>query len=162
MAITADRLPTPASTTTATVGKDFLIYVNTGTSEADAKWTVVGGQRNSKLSLKADEVDVSDKTSGGWGAKLAGTRQWSFELSGLVMLNDDGVSALQALFLAGKLAHVKFEYPDKKYQVGWAAITDFSFDTPHDGAATLTGTLSGNGPLSDIIDPSSASGGTSE
>lgn len=160
MAITVADLPTPSSTSSATVGKDFLIYVNTGKTEAAPTWTVVGGQRNSKLNLTADEIDVSDKTTGGWGAKLAGTRNWSFELSGLVMLNDDGVAALQGLFMAGKLAHVKFEYPDKSYQTGWAAITNFSYDTPHDGAATLSGTLSGNGALSDVTPASTEGSGT--
>ena len=30
----------------ATVGKDYLIYLNTGTSEATPTWTLLGGQRS--------------------------------------------------------------------------------------------------------------------
>ena len=42
MAIT--QLPENPSQSTATVGKDYLLYVDTGTSN-EPKWTVVGGQR---------------------------------------------------------------------------------------------------------------------
>ena len=63
------------------------------------------------------------------------------------MLNDDGVDALNAAFDASKMVDVCLEYPDKTFQRGWAAITEFDLDNPHNGAATLTGKLEGNGPL---------------
>jgi TP901-1 family phage major tail protein len=150
MTITADKLPTNPNTSTATVGKDFLLLVNTGTDYATPTWTPVGGQRNSKLSQKADEIDVTDKTTGGWAAKLAGIKTWNIDLSGLVMLNNDGCTALGVAFRAGKTVDVKFQYPDKTFQRGWAAVTEYSYDVPHDGAAQLSGTLAGNGELSDI------------
>lgn len=148
MPITAANLPENPNKTTATVGKDYLLRVNTGTYAKPA-WTLVGGQRNSKLSQKADEIDVSDKTTGGWKAKLPGLKEWSIDLSGLVMLNDDGVDALNVAFNAGKMVDIRFEYPDSSYRRGWAAVTSFEYDVPHDGAATLSGTLAGNGPLSE-------------
>ena len=123
--------------------------VNKGTYAVPA-WTVVGGQRNSKLTEKADSIDVSDKSTGGWSSKLAGLKSWSIDLSGLVMLNDEGVDVLEVAFRAGMTVDVKLQYPDKSYQRGWAAITEFSKDVPHDGAATLSGTLEGNGPISEV------------
>lgn len=147
MAITADSLPENPNKTQATVGKDYFLKVNTGTYESPT-WTLVGGQRNSKLGKKADSIDVSDKTTGGWSAKMPGLKSWTIDLSGLVMLNDDGVDALNAAFDASKMVDVRLEYPDKTFQRGWAAITEFDLDNPHNGAATLTGKLEGNGPLS--------------
>ena len=34
--------------------------------------------------------------------------------------------------------------------MGWASLTECSLSTPHDDVATLKGTLSGAGPLSDL------------
>ena len=140
--------PINPSPSNATVGKDYLLLVNTGTVETPV-WTLIGGQRGSSLSRKADSVDTSHKTSGGWTSKKAGLRSWSIDLSGLVLLNDPGIEALEQAFTAGQEVNLKFQYPDATYRTGWAAITDFSFENPHDGAATLKGSLEGNGALSD-------------
>ena len=151
MPIKAENLPVNPNISTATVGKDYLLLINTGTF-ASPTWTVVGGQRNSKLTEKADSIDVSDKATDGWSSKLAGMKSW------LVMLNDAGVEALEVAFRAGKTVDVKLQYPDKSYQRGWAAVTEFSKDVPHDGAATLSGTLDGNGPISEVTKASGAGG----
>ena len=145
----AVTLPDNPSTSTASVGKDFLLYINTGTV-AVPDWTLIGGQRNSSLNRSADSIDVSHKTSGGWKSTMAGLRSWGIDLDGLVLLQDEGLEALELAFNTSKNVHVKFEYPDGKFRTGWAAVTDFSLDTPHDGEASLKGTLEGNGPLSDL------------
>lgn len=148
----AVTLPDNPSTSSATVGKDYLLYVNTGTA-TEPVWTLIGGQRGSSLSRSADSIDTSHKTSGGWKSSLAGLRGWSIDLDGLVLLNDTGIEALETAFNAGKQVNVKFEYPDGKYRSGWAAITDLSIETPHDGEASLSGTIEGNGALSDLTEP---------
>ena len=145
-------LPTNPSPSNASVGKDFLLSINTGTIEIPT-WTLIGGQRNSSLGRQADEIDVSHKTSGGWKSTKAGLRSWSIDLDGLVLLADAGVQALEQAFNEGKEVHLKFEYPDYSYRTGWAAITELSIDTPHDGEASIKGTLNGNGPLSDLQQP---------
>lgn len=146
----AVNLPVNPSPSSASVGKDFLLYVNT--NDTTPVWTLIGGQRSSNLSRTADSIDTSHKTSGGWKSSKAGLRGWSIDLDGLVLLQDEGLQALEAAFDQGLEVNVKFEYPDKKYRTGWAAITDLSIDTPHDGEASVSGTLEGNGPLSDLIE----------
>ena len=84
MPIKPENLPVNPNISTATVGKDYLLMINTGTFAVPV-WTVVGGQRNSKLTEKADSIDVSDKATDGWSSKLAGMKSWSIDLSGLVM-----------------------------------------------------------------------------
>ena len=74
------------ATSTATAGKDYLIYLNTGATEAAPTWTLLGGQRSGDLNREADEIDASHKCS---------------------------------------------------------------LSTPHDDVATLKGTISGDGPLSE-------------
>lgn len=134
---------------TATAGKDYLIYLNTGTTEAAQTWTLLGGQRSGDLNREADEIDASHKTSGGWKSTLPGLRSWSIDLETVYLAGDAGAKFLEAAFLAGKQVHVKFEYPDKSFVTGWGSITECSLSTPHDDVATLKGTISGDGPLSE-------------
>lgn len=137
------------ATSTATAGKDYLIYLNTGTTEAAPTWTLLGGQRSGDLNREADEIDASHKTSGGWKSTLLGLRSWSIDLETVYLAGDTGAKFLEAAFLAGKQVHVKFEYPDKSFVTGWGSITECSLSTPHDDVATLKGTISGDGPLSE-------------
>lgn len=137
------------ATSTATAGKDYLIYLNTGTTEAAPTWTLLGGQRSGDLNREADEIDASHKTSGGWKSTLPGLRSWSIDLETVYLAGDAGAKFLEAAFLAGKQVHVKFEYPDKSFVTGWGSITECSLSTPHDDVATLKGTISGDGPLSE-------------
>lgn len=137
------------ATSTATAGKDYLIYLNTGTTEAAPTWTLLGGQRSGDLNREADEIDASHKTSGGWKSTLPGLRSWSIDLETVYLAGDTGAKFLEAAFLAGKQVHVKFEYPDKSFVTGWGSITECSLSTLHDDVATLKGTISGDGPLSE-------------
>ena len=137
------------ATSTATAGKDYLIYLNTGTTEAAPTWTLLGGQRSGDLNREADEIDASHKTSGGWKSTLPGLRSWSIDLETVYLAGDTGAKFLEAAFLAGKQVHVKFEYPEKSFVTGWGSITECSLSTPHDDVATLKGTISGDGPLSE-------------
>ena len=137
------------ATSTATAGKDYLIDLNTGTTEAAPTWTLLGGQRSGDLNREADEIDASHKTSGGWKSTLPGLRSWSIDLETVYLAGDTGAKFLEAAFLAGKQVHVKFEYPDKSFVTGWGSITECSLSTPHDDVATLKGTISGDGPLSE-------------
>lgn len=137
------------ATSTATAGKDYLIYLNTGATEAAPTWTLLGGQRSGDLKREADEIDASHKTSGGWKSTLPGLRSWSIDLETVYLAGDTGAKFLEAAFLAGKQVHVKFEYPDKSFVTGWGSITECSLSTPHDDVATLKGTISGDGPLSE-------------
>jgi TP901-1 family phage major tail protein len=145
----AVNLASNPSTSSATVGKDYLLYVNTGTAAVPV-WTLIGGQRGSSLGRTADSIDVSHKTSGGWKSTKAGMRGWSIDLDGLVLLTDAGLEALELAFSTGVEVQLKFEYPNKSYRTGWAAVTDLSIETPHDGEASLSGSLEGNGALSEL------------
>ncbi len=149
MAINLPSNPSPAQ---ATVGKDYLLYLNTGTQTIPI-WTLIGGQRAGTLTRKGDTIDASDKTTGGWKASLVGLLSWSISLDGLVLLQDDGLDALEAAFNAGKQINVQFVYPNKSYRTGWGTISELTIDNQYNQAATLKGTIDGVGPLSDITLP---------
>lgn len=135
----------------ATVGKNYLLYLNTGTDEeSGAEWTLLGGQRSGDLSRKSDSIDASHKGSGGWKTTLPGLKEWSIDLETLLMTNDEGLKALEQAFLDDQLVNLKFEYPDKSYYTGWASCTELSVSAPHDDVATYKGSLNGVGPLSEL------------
>lgn len=115
---------------TATAGKDYLIYLNAGESDTNPTWLLLGGQRSGDLTRQADEIDASSKTSNGWKSTIPGLRNWSLDLESVYL--------------------IKFEYPDKSYVTGWGSVTECSLSTPHDDVATLSGTISGDGPLSEL------------
>lgn len=142
------NLPEAPKNNEVTVGKSYFLEVAKLDTESKVVWVRVGGQRNSGITKNSDDIDASHKTSGGWKATLPGLLSWNTELDGLMMLQDEGVAILEQAFGAGQLVAVRFVYPDGTHEVGWAAITEFSVDTPHDDVASLTGSLNGNGPLS--------------
>ena len=134
-----------------TVGKNYFIYVNTGTNETTgAEWLLIGGQRGGTLSRKADSIDASHKGSGGWKSTLQGLKEWSIDLDTLVMPNDEGLQVINQAFLDDQQINLKFEYPDKSYVTGWASITELSLEAPHDDVATYKGSLNGVGALSEL------------
>ena len=151
-------LPVNPSTSSASVGKDYLLYINTGTALSPV-WTLIGGQRSADLSRSADSIDVSHKTSGGWISNKAGLRGWSIDLDALVLLSDAALPYLEKAFDDGTEINVRLQYPNMTEQIGWGSLTDFSLATPHDGEASLTGTIEGNGALSSrspSVDPVAA------
>lgn len=149
----------PASPTTAkhTLGKDYLLFVATGaTLLPKPTWTLIGGQRNAPLAMKADEIDVSDKNSNGWKASEGGMKSWSIDLESILLIGDKGASAIKKGFLEGKLLRIMRWYKDGSAEVGWMSVTEYSDDTPHDDAASLKGTLNGYGEpefLESVEDP---------
>lgn len=145
MAITS--LPENPSKANASLGKEFLLYVDTSTEASPAEWTLVGGQRSTSLKRSADEIDASDKTTGGWKRTKAGLRSWSMEAENVVILDDKGAEALNFAYENGKEIHCKFAYPNDVFYTGWGSLTDFSMDTQHDDVATLSLTINGNGAL---------------
>lgn len=133
---------------TATAGKDYLLYVNTGATEAAPTWTIIGGQRGADLGRSSEEIDASHKTSGGYKKTIPGLKSWSIDLEAVYLIGDAGARFLEAAWEAGKQVHIKFEYPDRSYRTGWAALNECNLSTPHDDVASLKGKLNGDGPLS--------------
>ena len=91
-----------AKSNTATAGKDYLIYLNTGATEENPTWTLLGGQRSGDLSRQADEIDASSKTTDGWKSTIPGLKNWSLDLESVYLAGDAGAKFLEAAFMACK------------------------------------------------------------
>lgn len=134
----------------AMAGKNVLLYMATDGTEASPTWTLIGGQRSGDLNQEADEIDASHKTSGGWKVTLQGLKSWSIDLESVYIMSDTGVTALQSAFRSGESQFFKYEYADGSYQTGYGTVTNFSVKAPHDDVVTVSGTINGNGPISEI------------
>lgn len=131
------------------LGKNELLFVNAskyGVPTADSPiWTLVGGQRGASLEMSAEEIDVSDKTSSGWGDTLPGTKTWSVSLDLVKVLGNDGFEAIQQAFLNDQEIQVMIWNTSGHATMGWCSVTEFSSEAPHDDVVSISGTLSGRG-----------------
>lgn len=151
MAISEDQLktlPENPDKSVASSGKDHLLQVDGGTASKPS-WVTVGGQRNAPLDQTADSIDASHKSSGGWKQTLPGLNGWSCSYSGLIILDDDGLTILDYCFRNSKQAHVRFIDKEGNYQEGWCYVTKLTKDTSYTAVATYTATLSGVGAISE-------------
>lgn len=128
-------------------GVDILVKVNTGTMEAPV-WTSIGGQRGATLNRTGDEIDASDKTTGGWKKKQIGLLEWSIDADLVLQDSDTALSALETAFNNRQQVQVQMALPGNKEYTGMAMVSDLSIDAPHDDVTTVSCTLSGAGVLS--------------
>ena len=144
------NLPENPATDLAEAGKDVLLYIGKSGSGDEEVFALVGGQRNSTIEMTADSLDASHKGSGGWKQNKPGLSGWKSSFDGLQIMSDEGAQIMEYCFRMKKQIHAKFVYPDQSYQLGWAHVTEFTRDNPHDGIATIKSTLEGVGEISDI------------
>ena len=145
--IKAANFPMQPNKSQTLAGKSLLLFLNygEGATVENPKWGLVGGQRNSPLSMSGDEIDGSDKASGGWGESLQGTKSWSIEQEGVYKVNNEMLDALKYAFVNDIAVHIMRLDKYGNAVKGFANITEFSDDNPHDDVATVTMTLSGIG-----------------
>ncbi len=129
------------------LGKNVLLYLNygEGATEAAPKWTMIGGQTTADLDMSADDIDISDKNSNGWGETEAGIKSTELSLEGIICNGDEGYAALKDAFIKGEAVDICRYASDGTADRNWYSITELSDETPHDDAATFSCTLSGKG-----------------
>lgn len=129
------------------VGKNVLVYIDFGetATEEAPKWTLIGGQRSGSLSMTADDIDASNKTSGGWGETYPGTKSTELSINGIINTKDEGFAALKDAFIKGEAVDICRYASDGTADRNWYNITELSDETPHDDMATFSVTLGGVG-----------------
>lgn len=144
------NLPEMTTDTQAVPGKNTLLFVKV----SQTGWALIGGQKNSPLTQKAESLDGSDKTTGGWAKGLPGMKSWSIEYDGLYVLGDVGLAILRKQYREGAKVYVRIVYPGGQYVQGWASVTEFSDSNAADAIHTVKVSLTGYGAISDLITPS--------
>lgn len=123
-------------------GLEVLLYVG---------GNKVGGQRGASLSMSADEIDVTDKTTGQYKTYLAGLKEWSISCDGLVVVNDTAYEALITAFLGGDEIEVELKGAGFGYK-GKVAITSMDFDAQYEDALTYSCELRGASELEKVTE----------
>ncbi|MDD2370835.1 MAG: phage major tail protein, TP901-1 family [Firmicutes bacterium] len=130
-------------------GKDIVIaiYDQTGTS-----LYAVGGQQGLKVNRSAENIDTSDKLSGGWASGMAGLKKWSIDTDGGMVVGDPASTILDQAFengdtIAIKVINIK---TGKAMYGGLATLSDYSAEAPYDDIVTWSATLEGAGALVDL------------
>lgn len=138
---------TVEDTSNKLLGKNVLLYINygEGATVAAPVWTLIGGQQSADLSMSADDIDVSDKNSGGWGETVAGIKSTELTLEGIICNGDEGYAALKDAFIKGEAVDICRYASDGTADRNTYSITELSDETPHDDAATFSVTLAGKG-----------------
>ena len=110
---------------------------------------VVGGQRNATLNREAETIDITNKVSGGWTESMTSVKSWSIEGTGIFVVDDDALDAIETAFLNGSWVTVQVADDSWGY-TGRGVITDFPIEANYDDAATYTITITGSGALTKI------------
>lgn len=142
------NLPKKNSNTNAMAGKDTLLLI--ALTKEPTQWILVGGQRNTPLSQKAESIDATCKDSGDYASKIGGMLSWTSNYEGLMILDDRGREILEKCYRNRIPAYVRQEYPNGSYRTGWAAVTQYDEDHGYNGVSTVKVNLEGDGEMSEI------------
>lgn len=113
----------------------------------------VGGQRGASLSMSADELDITDKTTENYKAYLVGLKEWNISCDGLVCTDDQGYKKLFDAFLNGDIVQVQFKQNNGTFGYkGPMVIASMDFDAQYDDAVTYSCELKGAGALSKVTE----------
>lgn len=127
-------------------GLEVLLYVKVGED-----MVAIGGQRGASLSMSADELDVTDKTTDQYKTFLVGLKEWSISCDGLVVTDETAYGALVQAFLDGETIDVELKGAGFGYK-GTVAIASMDFDAQYDDALTYSCELKGASKLDKITE----------
>ena len=134
----------------AIAGKDILVaFWNADGS----KILAVAGQQSLTINRSADTIEVTTKdTDGGWKAYIAGTKEWSIDVGGIFVKDDESHRLLSGYFEDGEPVCIKVYNNKTKAGMfgGLAVITDYPLEAPHDDSMTYSMSFSGMGALVDF------------
>lgn len=139
-----------APTVQALAGKDLILAIWDSTGE---NLLAIKGQQGLTINRSADSIEITSKdTEDDWKSKIAGMKEWSIDTDGLYYVSDTSHTALSTAFENGEPVCVKVVNKKSKKGMfaGFAVITDYPLEAPHDDAVTFSITLEGQGKLVDL------------
>ncbi len=140
------------------LGKNVLLFLNYGenASEASPVWTLIGGQRSADYSTSAEEIDTTDKTSGGYGDSEPGLKTAELTTEIIVKKGDETIAALQEAYEASEPVDILRWAENGRSIRNWYTIISLEESAAHDDACILSLSLKGKGKptyTEDMADP---------
>ena len=109
---------------------------------------LIGGQQNCSLTMESETGDTTTKDSGMWAETEVTGLSWSVECDGLIAVDDEAVTALEAAWKAGEKVTIKYGTAEK-YKTGQAIIESLEQNDSMKEKSTYTVSFIGVGELSD-------------
>lgn len=133
-------------------GMDIKVYLVEGSDK-----TMLGGQRSCSLSLSAEELDITCKTSDstGFGDFLAGMKEGEIQCDGLLVVGDSAQDKLFEAFLGSTdlQVEVKNGSTDSDATVKYTATvvcTALEISADYDGVAEYSATFKVRGDFARV------------
>lgn len=127
-------------------GKDLLIKVD---MVGDGSFQTLAGLRAQRISLNAEQVDVTSlESAGGWRELLAGAGVKSASISGSGVFRDAATDArARQIFFDAEMPEFQVIVPDFGTIEGSFQITAIEYAGSHNGEASFELTLASAGQL---------------
>lgn len=113
--------------------------------------TALGGQRGATLSRSSEAIDATTKDSNGWKENEYGSKEWSIDCDGLLIVDDAAFTSLETAFDSKEKVDVVVAYSNGTKYSGKALITEFPVEMPYDDHVSYTVSLIGDGPLTKAL-----------
>lgn len=112
--------------------------------------TVIAGQRDLTLSIKADKIDTSTKTNAGWKTSLAGLREWSVSFDCVTYFGDEAAAqrVVRRAAVEGTNIDVVVAVGEEEVYSGEASITGLDISGPMSDVSMSSFSLEGASALS--------------
>lgn len=112
--------------------------------------TVIAGQRDLTLSIKADKIDTSTKTNAGWKTSLAGLREWSVSFDCVTYFGDKAAAqrVVRRAAVEGTNIDVVVAVGDEEVYAGEASISGLDISGPMSDVSMSSFSLEGASALS--------------
>lgn len=130
-------------------GRDCLLKVDV-TGASPTIYTAFTGLRATSIKLNGNQVDISNKNSGGWQELLSDAGIRKIELTGSGIY-DGTAGQVFAYMEKAALTNAKIDaeivFATGVAFTGTWIISDYSIDAPYDNAQTYNLTITSHGPV---------------
>ena len=107
---------------------------------------LIGGQQGCSLNKETETTDSTTKDSGVWKESEATGLSWSIDCNGLIVVDDEGLEALEDAWENMQQVDVKYGSATR-FKTGKAIIKSLSENSPNKEKSTYSVSLEGVGPL---------------
>lgn len=135
-------------------GLDIKVFINDNNME---ERKLLAGQRSCSLSMSANEIDISNKTTSatGFGDFLAGMKEAEITCDGLVVVNDEAQGMLFNAFMGGTELAIELRNGTSVSDatVHWTATavcTALDLSADYDGVYEYSATFKVKGDLTKV------------
>lgn len=139
--------PTMAATEEKLLGKNVLLFLNYGetASYESPIWALIGGQRSADYSATAEEIDLTDKTSEGYGDAAPGIKSTELTVEIIVKPQDETVNQLFDAQDDDEPVDILRWAQNGRSIRNWYSIISIEETASYEDACIMTVTLRGKG-----------------